>query len=235
MSGPLLRFSAVIKDYQGLRPLRIADLEVASRDQLAIVGLDRPAAEVFISLATGATLPDRGNIHLFGRPTDAIRDSSDWLATLDRFGIVTDRAVLLDALSVIQNLAVPFSLEIEPPPPDVHARARALAGEVGLDESVWDRPAANLDGAGCLRVRLARALALDPSVLVLEHPTATLPPGETASFARQIRAVSERRGLATVTLTADLEFASAIAARVLILDPATGRLSLLRRGWFRRA
>lgn len=234
MTGPLLRFSAVVKDYQGLRPLRIAGLEVASRDQLAIVGLDRSAAEVFISLATGATLPDRGNIQLFGRPTGAIRDSSDWLATLDRFGIVSERAVLLDALSVIQNLAVPFSLEIEPPPPDVRARARALAREVGLDESAWDRPVADLDGTGRLRVRLARALALDPSVLVLEHPTAVLPPGDTASAARHIRAVSERRGLAAVTLTADQEFASAIAARVFILDPATGRLSPRRRGWFRR-
>jgi branched-chain amino acid transport system ATP-binding protein len=235
VTAPLLQFSAVIKDYHGLRPLRIAHLEVASCDPIAIVGLDRPAAEVFVSLATGASLPDHGAIHLFGRPTEAIQDSVDWLATLDRFGIVSERAVLLDALSVIQNLAVPFSLEIEPPRDDVRERARALAGEVGLDERAWDRPVADLDGTARLRVRLARALALDPAVLLLEHPSAGLAPGDRVPLGRRVRALAERRGLAAVTLTADEELASAIAARVFILDPATGRLAPRRRGWFRTA
>lgn len=235
MTRPLLQLSAVIKDYRGLRPLRIAHLEIAAGDQVAIVGLDRPAAEVFVNLVTGATLPDRGEIDQFGRSTAAIKDGSDWLATLDRFGIVSERAVLLDALSVVQNLAVPFSLEIEPPPDEVRARVQALAGEVGLDQSVWDRPVADLGGTERLRVRLARSLALEPAVLLLEHPTAALASGDLAPLGRHIRAVSEQRGLAALTLTADPEFAAAISARVLILDPTSGRLAEGRRGWFRRA
>ena len=157
MTGLLLQLSAVTKDYRGLRPLRIEHLEVASGDQLAIVGLDRPASEVFINLVTGATLPDRGEISAFGRPTAAIQDSDDWFTTLDRFGIVSERAVLLDALSVTQNLAVPFSLEIEPPPDAVRSRVQALAGVMGLDAASWDRPVADLDLPARLRVRFARA------------------------------------------------------------------------------
>jgi hypothetical protein len=65
-------------------------------------------------MATGASLPDRGDVRLFGRSTSAIADSADWLSVVDRFGIVSSRAVLLDALTVVQNLAMPFTLEVDP-------------------------------------------------------------------------------------------------------------------------
>ena len=61
---------------------------------------------------------------MFGRSTLEIADSADWLATLDRFGIVSDRAALLDALSVVQNLAMPFTLEIDRRRP-ISARKRS--------------------------------------------------------------------------------------------------------------
>src|SRR5205085_10561960 len=138
------------------------------------VGLDEAAAEVFVNLVTGATLPDRGVVKLFGRLTTAIGDSADWLALVDRFGIVSRRAVLLDPLSVIQNLALPFTLEIEPPPDDIRARAEALAREVGLAEPSWSRRVGELDAVERARVRLARALALDPAALLLEHVSAAV-------------------------------------------------------------
>ena len=124
MTGAVLEFSGTSKEYGGLRPLRIAALRVDAGDRVAILGFDQPSAEVFVNLATGATLPDAGDVSVFGRPTRAIDDSSDWLATVDRFGIVSERAVLLDGLTVVQNLAMPFTLEIEPPPGRVR-QARA--------------------------------------------------------------------------------------------------------------
>ena len=154
MIPAVLELSGVVKDYRGLRPLRIAALRVASGEHVALVGVDLVAAEVFINLATGATLPDAGEVRVFGRPTAAIDDSADWLATVDRFGIVSERAVLLDQLTVIQNLAMPFTLEIEPPPDEARHRAVALAREVGLLESVWERPIAALDAAARVRHRL---------------------------------------------------------------------------------
>src|SRR5471030_1638006 len=111
------------KDYRGLRPLRIAGLTIAADDQIALLGFDQVSAEVFINLATGATLPDAGEIRVFGRPTSAIADSADWLATVDRFGIVSERAVLLDQLTVVQNLAMPFTLAVEPPSDEVRVKA----------------------------------------------------------------------------------------------------------------
>lgn len=233
MTGAVLEFSGTSKTYGGLRPLRIAALQVAAGERLAILGFDQPSAEVFVNLATGATLPDAGDVSVFGRPTRTIDDSAEWLATVDRFGIVSERAVLLDALTVVQNLAMPFTLEIEPPPEAIRERAEALAREVGLPETAWARPVADLDAAGWLRVRFGRAIALDPAILLLEHASARLRREEVGPLGAQMRAVAASRGIALVAVTADELFAKAVAERVLTLEPATGRLKEPRR-WFGR-
>jgi putative ABC transport system ATP-binding protein len=232
VTSAVIELSDVSKDYRGLRPLRIARLAVEPGEHVAIIGLDQPAAEVFLNLLTGATLPDRGDVRVFGRPTASIADGDQWLAFVDRFGIVSERAVLLERLSVIQNLAVPFTLEIEPPPADVRARAAALADEVGIDQATSSRAVGDLDPASRARVRLARALALDPAILLVEHLSAGVPRHDVPVLGAAIRSVAARRGAALVAATADRAFARAIARRVLTLDPATGGLSEGSR-WFR--
>jgi lipoprotein-releasing system ATP-binding protein len=233
--GPALDLTDVSKDYGGLRPLRIQRLTVSAREHVALVGLDQPMAEVFVNLVTGATLPDRGQVAVFGQSTGAIVDGAEWLKVVDRFGIVTGRAVLLDGLSVLQNLAVPFTLDIEPLSDEVAARAASLAAEVGLPAPEWEKLVAALDATSRARVRLARALALDPAVILLEHATASVDRDQAVPLGERILRVAARRGAAIVAVTADPVFASAVADRVLTLDAATGRLSPRRgRGWFGR-
>ena len=191
---------------------------------MAILGLDQGASEIFINMVTGATLPEQGDVRSFGRSTAGIANSDDWLTFVDRFGIVSERAVLLDPLTAIQNIAVPFTLEIEPPPEDVRRRAVALAAEVGLAATSLSKPVADLDPAARARVRLARALALDPAVLLIEHLSAGIPKSDAAELGRATRAVAAQRRAAAITVTADPDFAAVIADRVLTLEPATGRL-----------
>ena len=143
---------------------------------------------------------------------------------VDCFGIVSDRAVLLEALSVVQNLALPYTLEIEPPAAEVRRRAIDLAGEVGLAAAAAERPVADLDAAGHARVRLGRALALDPAVLLVEHVSAGLDRPAARLLAADMRRVAINRGTALVALTGDEQFAAAVASRVMTLDPASGRL-----------
>ena len=228
----VLEFAGISKDYRGLRPLRIADLRIAAGEHVAILGFDQPAAEVFVNLATGATLPDTGQVAVLGRATSAISDSAGWLATVDRFGIVSDRAVLLDQLTVVQNLAMPFTLAIEPPSSGVRDRAVALAREVGLPETSWHAPVSQLDPAGRVRVRLGRAIALDPAVLLLEHISASVGRDVVQKLGADIRSVAGGRGAALVAASADEAFARAVASRVLTLEPSTGRLKERRRRWF---
>jgi ABC-type transporter Mla maintaining outer membrane lipid asymmetry ATPase subunit MlaF len=230
---PVLELADVSKSYGGLRPLRIHRLTVAVAEQVAILGVDQPMAEVFVNLVTGASLPETGSVRVFGHPTSAIADSAEWLAVVDRFGIVSDRAVLLERLTVLQNLAVPFTLEIEPPSDESRTRAAALAREVGLPEAEWDKPVGALNGAFRASVRLARALALDPAVLLLEHPSAAVDRQDVPGLGRRVRLVAERRGAALVALTADQAFAEALGARLVTLDAATGRLTARRKSWFR--
>ena len=84
-------------------------------------------------------------------------------------------------------------------------------------------------------VRLKRPLALDPGILLLEHPTAGVERDRVPALGSRIRAVSERRSAAVVAVTADQVFADALSGRTFQLEPATGRLT--ERGqnrWFRR-
>jgi predicted ABC-type transport system involved in lysophospholipase L1 biosynthesis ATPase subunit len=228
----VLELVGISKDYRGLRPLRIADLRIAAAEHVAILGFDQPAAEVFVNLATGATLPDAGQVAVLGRATTAISDGADWLVTVDRFGIVSDRAVLLDELTVIQNLAMPFTLAIEPPSSDTRERAVALAREVGLPETSWDAAVSRLDPDGRVRVRLGRAIALDPAILLLEHISASVGRHGVPKLGADIRSVAGRRGAALVAASADEVFARAVASRVLTLEPSSGQLTERRRRWF---
>jgi ABC-type transporter Mla maintaining outer membrane lipid asymmetry ATPase subunit MlaF len=235
--APLLEVAAVAKAYGGLRPLRIEQLIVQPEERVALVGLDQPMAEVLVNLITGATLPDRGTVTVFGEPTGAIADGEAWLRFVDRFGIVSNRAVMMESMTAIQNLAMPFTLDVEPPSEEASRLAGALADEVGLPPADLSTAVANLDSLARALVRLARAVALTPSMLLLEHPTALVDPHHVAALARRIRAVAERRSLPVVAITADETFGELLRARVLRLEAATGRLIDLKgKGtrWFGR-
>lgn len=208
------------------------DLSIGTGERVALSGLDAGAAEVLVNLVTGASLPDEGEVFVLDRSTASISDGDAWLEWLDRFGIVTPRAVLLDAATLLQNLAMPITLDIEPVQPDVAARVAALAREAGIDEQWLDRPIAALDAAVRIRAHLVRAITLDPSLLILEHPAARLAPGEGQAFGEVIARVAGFRGLATLVISEDEPFSTAAATRRLALNGATGDLKPPRKRLF---
>jgi len=217
----LVRLTGVVKDFKSLRPLRIAGLDLHRGRSVSVLGLDQAMAEVLVDLITGAILPDTGEIEAFGRLTSSIADPGAWLSTLDAFGLLTDRAVLVEQFTVAQNLALPMSIAVEELAVEVQDRVSMLAREVGLDD-LLDRQAGVLSPAQRARIRLGRALALDPRVLIAEHPSATIPAGETAAFAADLSRIIEHRGLTSLILTADQGFARAASREVLVFEPATG-------------
>lgn len=229
MADSILQLRGIRRQYGSLRPLRIASLRIEAGERVALSGLDAGAAEVLVNLVTGASVPDEGMVEVCGRATAAISDGDDWLAWLDRFGIVSPRAVLLDAASLRQNLAMPLTLQIDPIPDEIAACVKELAAEVGLDAAVLDRPIAGLDAAVRARAHLARAVALAPSLLILEHPTVGFAPGQSTPFGETVARVSSSRHLATLIISEDSDFASAAADRRLALHAASGELRPPRR------
>jgi predicted ABC-type transport system involved in lysophospholipase L1 biosynthesis ATPase subunit len=228
---PVLRLRAVRKQYGGLRPLRIDELVVSPGERVSIANLDAAAAETLVNLATGAVLPDDGTVEIFGRPTTAISDSADWLTVLDRFGLVTDRIVLLEAFTVAQNLAVPFTLELEPVRDEVRVKVEQLASETDLYAEL-NHSVANVSPESRARIRLARALALDPHLLILEHPTSSLSSASVVSFAHLLVQIVRARQCAVVAITADRQFSRTFGGRRLVLHLATGVLqSFSRWSW----
>lgn len=229
----IVEVSGVRKAYGALRPLRLQSLSLVRGDRVALAGIDAPAAEVLINLITGASLPDEGEIRVFGRRTSDVADGDEWLASLDRFGIVSDRAVLLEGATLAQNLALPLTLEIDPVSPETLARVGALAEESDISPEWLQQASGGLPPMIRARAHLARALALAPELLLMEHPTAALRPGEGADLGRVVRRVSETRALTVLMVSMDQAFTDAAADRGLTLEPASGALRPVRRGWFR--
>jgi ABC-type transporter Mla maintaining outer membrane lipid asymmetry ATPase subunit MlaF len=232
LANTVLRIANVRKAYTGLRPLRINDLSIAAGERVALSGLDAGAAEVLVNLVMGASLPDEGEVLVLDRSTASIADGEAWLEWLDRFGIVSPRAVLLDAATLLQNLAMPITLDIEPVQPDVAARVVAMARDAGIEAQSLERPIAALDGATQIRAHLVRAIALDPSLLILEHPTVRLAPGDGKAFGEIVARVAGSRGLATLIISEDEAFSTAAATRRLALQGATGELKPPRKRLF---
>jgi ABC-type lipoprotein export system ATPase subunit len=214
----------VQKDYRGLRPLRIRHLQLRQGQTLALLGFDGVTAEVLVNLLTGTTVPDAGDVRVFGTSTTALADADAWLASLDQVGILSERAVLLDQLTVEQNLAMPFTLELDPIPHVVRSQAAQLAREVRIDPGDLARPVEVLAPLGRLRLRLARAVALGPRILLAEHPNASVPADDIRAFAMDYTQVVRGRGIASLVLTADRRFAGSVAEQILTLQPATGDL-----------
>ena len=232
LNAPVVALRGVVKDYKGLRPLRVQSLEIGSGEVVTVSGLDRAAAAVLTDLLTGTTVPDSGEVVVAGLDTRAIADHDAWLAFLDRFGLVNERVVLLDALTVAQNLAVPLTLDLDPLPVEVRARVERLAADVGIPGDLLDRSEPLRDAAIKARVRLGRAIALDPRLLVVEHPTVDLPKNEGRRLGRVIGELAELRGLAVLVVSSDEAFCDASGSRRLTWRASDGTTSEVR-GWTR--
>lgn len=229
---PVIEITGLVKDYKGLRPLRLASLAIQDGERVSVGGIDATAAEVLVNLVNGAILPDEGAVRVFGQDTVDIGNETDWLASLERFGLVTPRAVLLDGATLLQNLALPITLDIEALAPDVRRQVEGLAASVGIDPVWLERKTADAPADVRMRVHLARALALRPQVLIFEHPTIGVPREVVPGFAQDVLRVIAPERLTVLAVTNDEVFSGVVAQRAYHLQAATGQL-VSARGWRR--
>ena len=162
---------------------------------------------------------------LFGQNTRAIADSDAWLKSLDGIGMITARGILIEAFSVLQNIAMSFTLDVDPIDPRVVPQAGALARDVGIAAGAVRsaRPARPGPKSRCACIWRARS-RWGRRLLIGEHPSAALPRETVAAFGADLARVAQARGLALIVITADDALAKAIGGQRLELIPATGEL-----------
>jgi ABC-type transporter Mla maintaining outer membrane lipid asymmetry ATPase subunit MlaF len=230
---PFIEIASVTKQYGGPDPLRIQRLDLEAHDRVALSGLDAGAAETLLNLITGASVPDEGTIKVAGADTRDIATDTDWLNSLDRFGIVTARAVLIGALPIAANLALPLTLSIDPMSAVTRSTVESLARAVDLPLDRLDAAVSTATPVELIRIHLARALAPRPRLLLLEHPTRGLgDPAVSRHLGGILRRVADSHSVGWLAVSDDQELAGAAGARRLKLKPSTGEI--VSQGFWQR-
>lgn len=180
----------------------------------------------------GLVRPAGGTVELLG-VDQATADEPDWERVMERVGMLFQGGALLNSLSSHQNVALPIR-ERAPslPMAVVDEMVRMKLALVGLEKAGALTPP-ELSGGMRKRVALARAMALDPEVLLCDEPSAGLDPITAAALDELILGLRDRFGMSVVVVTHELASIEAIADRVTMLDQgkviATGTLDEVRQ------
>lgn len=192
------------------------DFEVEAGRMVAIVGGSGSGKTTLLRQILGLEHLTSGEVRLFGEPLfsgDAVRDA----ALRQRFGVLFQHGALFSALNVFDNIAFPlremkcFDAGL------IHDLVLMKLAQVELKPETAFKMPSELSGGMVKRVALARALALEPELLLLDEPTAGLDPDRAAAFVALIRQLRESLGLTVVLVTHDLDTLSRLAPRVAVL------------------
>ncbi len=187
--------------------------EVAPREVLALIGPNGSGKSTLLRVAAGLLRPDRGQVTIDGQPVDG-PDS--------RLALVFQEPRLLPWRSAEENVRFPMELAGWPPARQA-ARAAELLGMVGLRDFAATRPA-HLSGGMRQRLAIARALALEPSVLLLDEPFSALDALTRERFNVELLRLWERTGTTIVLVTHSITEAVFVADRVAVLSPRPGHI-----------
>jgi phospholipid/cholesterol/gamma-HCH transport system ATP-binding protein len=174
---------------------------------------------VLLKTLIGLVRPTAGDVLFGGASLGRMNDRQ--LAMLrTRYGFVFQGAALFDSHSIADNIAFPLREHTRLPAAEITAIVRSLVDEVGLPRSVLGKKPVELSGGMRKRAGLARALALDPQVVLYDEPTTGLDPIMTDVINELILRVRARPQATSVVVTHDMQTARKVADRIIMLYPA---------------
>lgn len=214
---PAIVIQNVTKSFGEQRVLDGVSFQVKRGETQAVLGRSGTGKSVLLRIIVGLQIPDSGAALILS--TDMANASpADVAAARKKMGFLFQHAALYDSLTVEENIAFPL----------VHHRqelskaqtrevVEELLHEVGLDGHMHKMPS-DISGGMQKRVGLARALALDPVILLLDEPTAGLDPISSGEIDELILKLQEEHKMASIVVTHDMVSARTIATRIALLD-----------------
>lgn len=189
------------------------DLTVYRGEVLTLVGGSGTGKTVLLRQMLGLNTPYKGSITVLGQPVSQL--TRDGAAT--RVGMLFQQGALFSAFSVLDNIAFPLRETGTLPDELVREAALLKLQMVGLKASDAHKMPSELSGGMIKRVALARALIMDPPLLMLDEPTAGLDPDSSDAFVTLLRALHQELGLTVVMVTHDLDTLFELSTRVAVL------------------
>jgi phospholipid/cholesterol/gamma-HCH transport system ATP-binding protein len=214
--APVVEVIDLRKSFNGHEVLRGLSFALPKGVRLVIMGGSGSGKTVCLRLVAGLIRPDSGQIRVFGKNIEHLSEES-LLPVRRRMGYVFQGAALFDSLTVHDNVAYPLREHASLDEGEIAHRVARFLALVGLDADVQDKLPAELSGGMRKRVGIARALAVEPEVMLFDEPTAGLDPTNAKMVAELITELGVRVCDTAIVVTHDLELARTVADRMAIL------------------